>query len=395
LPVHDVQICNATGLAAGATLYDPTTWVPQADIDTGLLDVYGLPFRRGVDSWDLLKEVVGAEYGIAGFSESGRFFFVNRDNARRGNLTVEKIVTDEQLITDISLAERTGAVRNTITARLKPRFLAAWTVLGQNQATAWDVVFKLVDPEQMVCGPGSSAHQIKLDVPAWIFDGAPVHQETTANWPPDSGGFQPTNTKFVAVRQGQLATEQPGVVVTQTALPVEYGHDQVLIQVFNPGIYPVVFATTNGDPAFWVYGRKYKDDTESELSVSRASSIARYGSRILELPDSDWIQRESSIGTVTRGLLKDLRAPVPTVDNMKAVGDVRLQLQDTLLVQDSPVLGGPMYTTLAGIQRVLNTDPATGAAKLEDSLTVRPFGAPGKWILGHPQWGILGQTTKL
>lgn len=394
-PMHDVQVCNATGLAVGATLYDPTTWVPQADLDAGLLTVSGLPLRRGADSWDLLKEVVGAEYGVAGFNEAGRFFFVNRENARRGNLTLEKTITNDRAITDFALSERTGSVRNTVTTKLTPRFIAPNSSVGQSTATQWEPVFKLVDPNTMVCGPGSSAHQIRLDVPAWTRDASTVIQNTSASWPPDLVNFPDSTSRFVAVRQNQIATEQAGVLVTITTLPPDYGLDQILLQVFNPGIYPIIFATTDGDPAFWLMGRKYRDANTSEFSVSRASSVARYGNRTLELPDSDWRQQERSIGSVARSLLKDLKTPVPVIENLTIVGDCRLQLQDTVSVQDDVVLGGPMFTTVSAIDRQYTVDPTSGGAKLVDSLNVRPFAPPGKWILGHSQWSILGQTTKL
>lgn len=395
-PMHDLQVCNSTGLAPGTTLYDPTTWVPQVDLDPGLNNVSGLPIRRGVDSWGLLKEVAGAEYGVVGFDETGRFSFKNRDTVRRQNLSVEKTLTQDKLLVDIELSERTGSVRNVATAKIVPRLVTPW-VNSAGDNGVWDFIFKLQDASSIVAGPGASGHVVQLDMPAISREFRTVDsaQLTSAQWPGSAATGVPDSTpRYVAVRQHDFV-EQPGVILSIVTLPENYGYDKVSLQVFNPGAYPIVFATTDGDAALWIVGRKYDPGSEINFSVQNSSSVARYGSRVLDLPDNEWRQQEWSVGTIARALIKDLRVPVPTVQRLVAVGDCRLQLGDTAEIEDTGVLGGPVYTTVTSISRQLTADSSTGAAKLVDSLNVRPFAAPGKWILGHPVWGTLGQTTKL
>lgn len=390
-PMHDLQVCDATGRAAGATIYDAAGWVPQVDLDTGLNDLTGLPLRRGVGSWDLLKEVVGAEFGIVGFSETGRPFFKNRDTVRRQNLTVEKTLTEDKLITDLRVSEKAGSVRNRVTAAVTPRRITVWS--GTN---AWDVVFRLKDISSLVCPAGTSFHRIKLDMPAWMQDQSDaVFYTAPENWPPADNLIQNAG-RFCAVREKDMGTAQTGVVVSIVTLPPsQFGPDMVQLNVFNPGLFPIVFADTDGSPALWLVGRAYNDEDGGDFSLSFASSVARYGERVLQLPQSDWHQRPESVRTIARQLLKDLRNPMPQFDSVVTVGDCRLQLEDTASVQDAGVLGGPVWTTVNGISRSLTVDSNTGAAKLEDTLNVRPFATPGKWILGHPQWSVLGQTTRV
>lgn len=391
-PMQDIQICNATGVG-GTTLYDPTTWVPQADLDEGLLTVSGLPIRRDVDSWELVKEVAQAEYGTVGFDESGRFFFRNRDNVRRGNLTIEKTLTESQLIGDLGLSERTGSVRNIISTKVRPRFIKSSYVPSGYGGVPMDVVFKPANIETIVCEPGNSAHQLQMDTPGFVYDSTDSTQIAPADWPPDTTSLVNALPVFSAVRQGQTGIEQTGVLLRVITLPPEYGHDQVLLLVYNPGIYPILFGGFNGDPGLWIAGRKYVQDTDTDLTVRRESSISTYGARSLELPTSDWLQQESSVGAITRGLLKDLRAPTPVIQNLVAVGDCRVQLADTVSVRDTGIIGGPMYTAVDGISRSLTIN--SGGAQLVDRYDVRPFSSPGKWILGHPTQSILGSTTKL
>lgn len=388
-PMHDVQVCNATGLAAGATLYDPTTWVPQCDLDTGLNDVSGLPLRRGVDSWGLLREVVGAEYGVIGFTEEGRAFFKNRDTVRRQNLTVEKTLTRRKHLTDLQISERTGSVRNIITAKIAPRVIGP---SGPSARVGWDTVFKLTDKDAIQFPPGTSLWTVKLDTPAWVGESETEIQQSASAagaWPPPVDN----TTRYACVRAIDNTIEIPGVSVGITTLGPEFGLDSVRLTIFNPTNFPGVFARIDGDPALWISGRKYSQDIATELSYRRASSAARYNSRTLDLPDSDWHQREGSLARISRNLLRDLRAPVPVIDPITIVGDCRLQLQDTCLLDDSQGLGAQVYATVVDLVRTLEV--GSSAAKLTDQVIVRPFGAPGRWILGHPVWGILGQTTKL
>ncbi len=390
-PIHDLQICDATGRAAGSTIYDAAGWVPQADLDPGLNDLTGLPLRRGVKSWELLKEVVGAEFGIVGFDENGRPFFKNRDTIRRQNLTVEKTLSQDKLITELALSERSGSIRNKVTAEVTSRRVTVWS--GSNK---WDIVFRLRDSSSIVCPAGTSFHRIKLDTPAWIQDGSDiVFYTVAANWPPADNLIQNAG-RFCAVREKDNSTEQAGVTVAVVTLPPDqYGPDMIQINVFNPGLFPIVFADTDGAPALWLVGRAYQDEDAGDFAMSFASSVAKYKERVLPLERSDWHQRTESVQLIARSLLKDLRLSVPIVDQLQIVGDCRLQLQDTAEVRDDGVLGGPMLTTVTGTTRRLVVEGDGGAAKLTDALTIRPFAAPGRWILGHPTWSVLGSTTKL
>ena len=99
-----------------------------------------------------------------------------------------------------------------------------------------------------------------------------------------------------------------------------------------------------------------------------------------------------SVQTIANSLLRDLQRPVPVVDQITSVGDCRLQLQDTIEVSDRGYLADPVLTSLTGLSRSLTVQ--NKSAKLVDQLTVRPYAAPGQWILGHPEWSVLGQTTR-
>lgn len=385
-PVSDIQICDATGKAAGATVYDPATWVPQVELDEGLNELTGIPLRRGVKSWDLLKEVVGAEYGVLGFTEEGKPFFRNRNTVRKQNLVAEKVISRKGKMADFGMSEQAGAVRNVVTATLAER-----KITGLNSAEGWEVVYEHSNPTDFWIYPGTTQVDLTLKSPQPILNRVNLTQYTTAQWTDQNVD---TDHGFVTVTQSNGAITT-GVSASVLPLnPGTIGPDRVRIFFINTNpTLTLKLATTNGDPAFRIQGRPYYFDPPKDYSLTRPASITRFGRRVLDLPDSDWRQMPAATSAIMTSLLRDLQRPVPVVDQITIPGDARMQLQDTLEISDPGFLGGPMYTTLVGLQRSLEINDRS--ARLTDRINVRPFGAPGQWILGHPVWSVLAATTEI
>lgn len=390
LPMHDLQITNQTAISLAQSRYDVGTWVPQADIDTSLNDITGIPLRRGANSWELLKEIVGAEYGLVGFTESGRPFFKNRDTVRRGTLTTVKEATDAKEITGLSMAEREDAIRNAVTYTYARRLITG----PADNPKSWSVIYSLKEATELLLAPGVSTIQLVLDEPNARVDAyVTPTQFTTAQWIAEANaevtkhGFVTTTPDGVAVTSGITCTS----VLPMN--PASLGPDKIRLTFNNTTNSYVQFKTTDGQPALRIRGNAHFSSPDVSVTVRRDGSVAKYGERTFEIPRSDWHQLDSSLRRIADSLLRDLASPVPIVDQFSIVGDCRLQLQDALSVADTAGLGGPVFCSVTGIARRLTVD-STGA-KLTDQLQVRPSAAPGKWILGHPTWGILGQTTKL
>jgi hypothetical protein len=390
LPMHDLQISDRTGLASGSTLYNVGTWASQVDLDIGLNDVIGLPIRYGVNSWDLLKEIVAAEYGILGFSEAGRPFFKNRNTTRASTLTTVKTLDQSKVLVDFGMTERADTVRNNISSTYTPRYIT-----GPNDATGvYETIYSLDDPSEIQLPPGQTNIDVVLNSPLAQADLTQLTQFTTVQWN-DTTLATSTNQGFVTQN---MAGIEVATGVTCTVLvplsPQDTGLNDVLRLVFvNTGVNYLQFKTTDGHPALRVRGLKYYDGDKVTQSFKRSGSITKYGERVFEIPTSDWHQMPTSLQRVSVSLLKDLGSPVPIVDQVQAVGDCRVQLQDTTQIEDRGGLGGPMFCSTMGITRQLTVSGQ--GAKLVDSLTVRPQAAPGKWILGHSVWSILGSTTTL
>lgn len=386
IPIQDLHISNRTGLALGATRYNPGTWTPEADIDPGLNEFTGMPLRRGSKSWDLLKEVVAAELGVIGFSEAGRPFFKNRDTLRRQNLTVEKTLDSSKVLTELGLSEQAAAVRNVVTATVSARMMTG----PSDSGTAWRTVYSLQNPNEMLIGPGITTIDVTLDSEGALADPyvAPTLY-TTAAW--DALTQTEQTHGFAATTMGGVQISS-GISLTIVPLSPLVAPDRVRLLFNNTsGSSFVKLQTTSGQAAFKIRGREMYQADPVRIALRRTSSITKYGERVYEFPTSDWLQLEQYVSVLALSLLKDLKVPVPVVDRLEAVGDPRLQLQDTVQLEDLNGLGGPSYAGVVGCSRTLDTS----SGRLIDSLSVRPFAAPGKWILGHSVWSVLGSTTKL
>jgi hypothetical protein len=391
LPMHDLQISDRTGLATQATLYDPTTWVPKADIDTGLNELTGLPLRRGTNSWDLLKEVVGAEYGVLGFTEAGMPYFRNRDSIRRSTLTVVKTVDETKALAEFKMSERIDSVRNSASYTYAARLMNG----PLTDPAAWEVVWELDDPAAYLLAPGATTLDLILDKPGLVFTSIFPTQFTTAQWndPANSTntnhGFVTTTPNGTAVTSGITCNALTPLSPRDTGTP-----DRIRLVLVNTTTSYVQFKTTDSRAAFRIKGLAFYNGDATTERLSRAGSIGTYGERLLPLNASDWRQMPRSMFLVANSLLNDLQAPVPVIDQVPMVGDCRLQLQDTISVQDRTALGGPVYCGVVGINRSLQVS-GTAGAKLVDNITIRPVAAPTKWVLGSSTLSVLGSTTRL
>jgi hypothetical protein len=338
-----------------------------------------LPIVRGEDSWELLKSVVGAEYGAIGFTEQGRLYFRNRRTARKQNLALNKTITDDQSLKDLAVSEVAGQVRNSIVTQITP------ILSGTHYETVWEIK----DPYQLPLPPGISWFSFTPDKTGVYDDTGDDVQGTQFGW----DNLLDAATAFVVVNRNTLV-EIPGVKLNYYVdyAAQELGVDNIKVSVNVPGTQPAIFATTGGAPAFKFGALVASNRATITQAYKRQSSIAIYTEQVLKLDQPSagrWWQVQSPVQTIALGLLKDLKRPIPILDPIPITGDPRLQLQDTVRVLDDPGLGGPIDCGALSVR----TDWSGGG--LSQNLILRPFASPGTWILGHAERSILGVTTKL
>lgn len=364
-PVSDLQVTEG----GTSVWHDLPNWTPQCYIDPGLNEFNTLPIEENKPSWQLLKEVAGAEFGVIGFDEKGFFSFRNRDTVRRQGLDLDKTLSVEKTVKGLRVSERLESVRNVIQFETAER----WITINK-----YSTVYTADTGADMVAPPGVTRLVVQLTEPCWLNDGLNLTRYTTANW-----NAQNPTAGFVALNTSSGA-EATAVAIAVYALP---DGRSAQIDIVNNETVPIKFATTDGKQAFRVDGSVFVNDARITTEYRRTSSILTFGERSYSVPNSVWHQRPRGVQRIAELLLKDLKRPVPIVEQIPCVGDPRLQLLDTGDLLD-PAGTGHVYVVIEGITRTFSRSEG-----LTDQLTVRPYSAPDAWILGHSQWSVLGQTT--
>lgn len=343
LPVQCLQISPADA--------PPADWgaphTSQADLDTGLNWMTGLPDLVNADSWQVIKDAVSAEYGVVGFTEAGRFQFRNRDTTRT-SVTGPPVrtLTSAVSLANLRVSMSVDSVRNRVTARTTPRL----------DGIGLEPVWSPATIEELDTPVGFHTRIIQMPRRARLYN-SELGRLTPDAW--RQGIY--SRHSFVPVNA------ETGVYVDNVTVRAQQFDDesQFELTIQNPNFFPVRFVVDNR-PAFLVAGYLISDGRGQESLWGNDTSSARYGRRVLALPDNPFRQQPDAIGTVAVSLLADLAEPVPVLAEVPVVGDPRLQLADPVVLTDPDGVGGPIRASVIGIRRALSEDDG-----LADSLTLR------------------------
>ncbi|MBM7771720.1 hypothetical protein JOD54_001924 [Actinokineospora baliensis] len=312
---------------------------PGAQIDTGLNWFPGLPDVVNGDSWQLITTAARAEYGTVAFDEHGRFTF--RSRARPRTAPVKNITADLDL-TDLEPVITLDSVRNEITYRTTARF----------ERDTDEVVFQADTLDQFDSPPGTTSYDLQLAHRSVVY---PTMRSYTADtWPAPFSGFVAVNATT-------------GARVSNVEVTLFINTDQLTLGLLvkNPNTFTIRMAAGTR-PALQITGSVITEDTTYTGITRNSASAARYGRRVLDLPDNDFRQRPESTHDVATSLLDDLATPVAILPDVPVVGDPRVQLTDVVTIHDPDGLGGPISAAVIGSRRTHNTTDG-----LADSLTLR------------------------
>lgn len=355
--------------------YDPpTTWpgethTPQATLDPGLNLLTHLPDVVNADGWDTIKDIAGAEYGLAGFDASGVFAFRQRTTATDPT-SVEKTITADRALIDLATETSTDSVCNVVTTETTAGYLDFNTKIVESK-----------DDQQWQTPVGISTYDVPLEWGAIGTTTQQIPQIASSLW---------NDTYlwgFVVVRADLPDTELPapsGVTVLFTMASDRLGQ----LTVRNFSSYPVRFATPSGSPALRVQGWSLVEDPAQLAEVRSDGSVELYGERALAISSSPWRQIQAPLREVSGGILATLANPVPSLDEIQVVGDPRVGIGDTVRLVD-PQGHGSMRATVVKIRR------SFADGKITDSIGLRPVNPPGLGILDDTELGILDDTLIL
>lgn len=355
--------------------YDPPTgtWpgethTPTASIDKGANWLTHLPDVVEEESLSVLKDVVGAEYGLFGFDEAGTPAFRSRATSTDPT-TVDKTVTADRSLIDLGTEVNVDSVRNVISTETTAGYLRFPKVVVESR-----------DVTDYQAPVGISTFDVPLDWGAIPTVTQALPQIASGSWTDTLvWGFVPVQASAPTV---EIAS---GVTVVATAVADRL----VRLTVRNYSAFPVRFATTSGSPALRVAGWAMQLDPARLQQARAEGSIALYDERVYKIDASPWRQDQRSVADVAGGLLSTLSDPIPAVVRVPIVGDPRLQIGDVARIVDTAGQGS-FRAYVLGVSPALAKD-----GPLATDITVRPVNAPGLGLLDDDELGLLDDTLIL
>lgn len=330
-----------------------------AVLDPGLNRLTYLPARRADDAWEVISDVVGAEFGAAHWDESGIFRFWNRDTLKTKATSIVRTVTLDHL-NSLRITNTLDGVRN------------IWSMDSGRKVARLQQVIKAQGVDQFYINGGElREYVISNDDIVAVDPGFPNRYSTSSgtfpSWNPDTvyQGY------VVQWFNGSVWAEDDSKVSGVDIVPFHNENGDIIIRMFNGYSEPARLATNAGQPALIISGTAIIDNGNSLQTVKDLTSIGKYKGRNIKL-FGDWYQEYSNQANLLGTMLTRTSRPVPTTDQITLAGDPRIQLADAVRIRDPEGLGDAFDVQIYGIRRKFDVD--TG---LTDTYSIELSRTPG------------------
>lgn len=310
------------------------SFVPQADVSRGALELVTVPEIDGDNAWDTLKAIAQAELGMVGFDENGRFFFRTRaELAARVNPVATWGV---DLVDDIRASASVDAILTRITARVRSAPGIEQTLGGGSI----EPVPALVADRIIEVPAGNSSVILSTSTP--FIPGRQVLPAHTIFGP------HQTSQGFILCRDKGGTEVYTGSAVRAWVTPLSSTSVRVTFSSFVSStlyaVWPVaeswsetlVDGLVSGGPGLWLHGTRFSDQARTEQTIDRANAaaVATWGNRLNAFGDSVWWQDADTVDPFLAGVLADTAGPRATIADVTVPADPRLQLGDPVRLED-------------------------------------------------------------
>lgn len=381
--LSDVSYTSLNVFGADTTDKSTALATSAAILDQGLNRLEQVPERRGVDAWDIISEVADAEMGSVFWDEQGRFTFWNYQTmlSKRSD-PVRSFTLDD--LTSLSSTFDLGSVRN------------IWTVKSTKQTAISrltdNYIYDLSDANLLIAAPMTTT-TFRLEASGFnsvLNQNSMVRESTEGGGSPFPAWPTPSLTGSIYVLSWNATGNPDGVWAENDARTGTLVHPyldengSLLLDVYNPYSDYVRLATEGNEAALKLRGGVVISEGEKIESVREQTSIDLYGSRNFVL-SNDWVQTTFTDTEIADTLMPRTAFPLPRADSISVAGDPRIQLGDSVLIEDQDGLGARLNAQIYGITRNFNTE--TG---LTDTYTIEAEKPHGAW--DSSVYGVWGST---
>lgn len=341
--VAEVQVAGGFAWSPGfgdgdiVVATDPFAWenfTPTAFIDRSENVMDGMPpVDAGSDVWQLVTQLAEAEFAAVYFDADGYPHYRTRySDVTDAGIATQRTLSVLNALRDVDYASGLDQLANQIRT--------SWTPIATTlDGVAWRPSSPLRVPANSTVTVRATLNGVVLPTAASNFT------FTNANTKPDGSGT------------AGIGNITMGGSVSGSSILVQFTNNNNFdVYIVDPTGQPATQIVTSWMSAGTVtYGTTWQDD----------DSVRRHGPQPLSsgLPATRWRQREASSDNIALILLSDLAEPRPVLQNIKVVGDPRLQIGDVVRFVDPDGLGlddtfrlvgiSPQYTPNDGFTQAL------------------------------------------
>jgi hypothetical protein len=326
-----------------------------AILDRGLNRLSVTPQSTYEDGWALASAVAAAELGAVLFDKDGVFRFWNRNTITGKQSTVVRTLDLDDL-DDLGNTSSLDSLRNIVTAD---------AVVASSDLAR---VFEAGEIDQFVI-PATTEMTFTFRVEDMA--GIEVRKIPRYSTAPDSNV---PDAWTDAIDHGYVVQFETADSVWQERNNFTSGVDifayvdedyNLKIKIWNGYANDARFATNGGSPALRIQGTKVFQLDNIQIVAKDTAAIQKFGPRNLPI-SGDWVQQQPGVttGLVDYILDRSVKA-IPVTDEIPINGDPRLEIGDTVEVQDPDGLGESLLLQILGIRRTVSR---TGGCR--DTLTV-------------------------
>lgn len=370
----------------------PLWRVPKyaAALDPGLNRFSFVPDGlTGKDAWTVITEVAGAEFGSVFWDEGGMLHFWNYNTIKARQATIVRTLDVDQ-IADLKITNSLDSVRNSYSVQVKKR-----------QAASQINVYKSNSVDQFYCPGGGQIvfYDIQVDDIQFMEPRFLSRYTKFPTGTPAGDNFPQWNEWVTHGYVMQLlygdGWREPNFSNVKLDVAAWYTRDGIMrVRIFNPWAETARLAVSNtptvgnadSTPACWIGGTAINEQAVLGITSRDDASIGKYGQRNYQA-SGDWYQEYYNSNGLASVLLSRTTKPIPTTDQIVIAGDPRLQLGDTIQLNDIDGLGEQLRAQITGINRKFNRDKG-----LTDVLTVELLRPAGLGIWDSSQYGRWDQS---
>lgn len=360
-----------------------------AVLDRGANTLSFNPGVNGTDAWDVITKLAAAEFGSVFWDENGIFRFWSYATVKAKQDQIVRTLSLDTL-SGLEITNTLDSVRNIYSVQASKRTTSAGRIYEAQSVDQFIILGATRQDFILYVDDVQFAEPRRLPRHTTIPLGTPTGNQFL-QW-----SDQWSHHGYVVQLLFPEGWHEPNFINAELDVYAFFNNDGMLVLRITNGFQETArLAVGNGDgsavqndnrPALRIDGTKILKGSDQTFRTTDAASVSKYGPRNYEAT-GEWYQQSYNDKGLMTVLLPRTAKPIPTTQQISIPGDPRLQLADTLALDDPGGFGTGLRMQIFGINRKFSRDSG-----LVDTLSVELLRPPGLGIWDSVQYGRWDQS---